>query len=159
MDHACWMLWKPDRKGLHGMVLSHVDDLLVGGDETARNSVLALEKELGFGSVEHNSFRYCGKQIEQHEDGVITVTMKEYHANLEPVRVSRERRAKPDDDLQPGEQKQLRAILGSLQWLVAQVRLDMGYHLSVLQGERPKLRPCCEPTCWSGSSKNIRRSV
>ena len=139
MDHACWMLWKPDRKGLHGMVLSHVDDLLVGGDETARNSVLALEKELGFGSVEHNSFRYCGKQIEQHEDGVITVTMKEYHANLEPVRVSRERRAKPDDDLQPGEQKQLRAILGSLQWLVAQVRLDMGYHLSVLQGERPKV--------------------
>ena len=139
MDHACWMLWKPNRDGLHGLVLSHVDDLLVGGDETARNSVLALEKELGFGSVEHGSFRYCGKQIEPHEDGVITVTMKEYHSNLEPVRVSRERRAKPEDDLQPHEQKQLRAILGSLQWLVAQVRLDMGYHLSVLQGEKAKV--------------------
>lgn len=36
----------------------------------------------------------------------------------------------------PGEQKQLRAILGSLQWLVSQVRVDLGFQLSTLQGDR-----------------------
>ena len=37
--------------------------------------------------------------------------------------------------LTPGEMKQLRALVGSLQWLVAQVRVDMGFQLSVLQAE------------------------
>ena len=31
--------------------------------------------------------------------------------------------------------KQLRALVGSLQWLVAQVRVDMGFQLSVLHSE------------------------
>ena len=34
----------------------------------------------------------------------------------------------------PGEQRQLRALLGSLQWLVAQVRFDIQFQLSTLQG-------------------------
>ena len=40
-----------------------------------------------------------------------------------------------DAVLAPGEAKQLRALVGSLQWLVAQCRIDLGYQLSVLQAD------------------------
>eukprot|EP00435_Cladocopium_sp_Y103_P060222 s2032_g22.t1 len=59
--------------------------------------------------------------------------MEEYHSNLHPIKVLTERKKDVNSPLNAGELKQLRALLGSLQWLVAQVRLDMGYHLSVLQ--------------------------
>jgi len=140
MDAACWMLWEIDEKGnsvLLGVVLSHVDDLLCGGSPRARESILSLEKELGFGSIEHNSFNYCGKKVSQDEHGVIHVTMPEYHANLQPVNVPVHRKKNPDAELNDAEKKQLRAILGSLQWLVAQVRVDQGFALSTLQGEKP----------------------
>ncbi|CAK9107883.1 unnamed protein product, partial [Durusdinium trenchii] len=139
MDAACWMLWDAERKTLLGICLSHVDDLLVGGGETARNSILSLEKVLGFGSVEHNSFNYCGKRISQDlTSGVVTVTMKEYHENVRPAVVPLHRRADPNALLTSSEQKQLRALLGSLQWLVAQARIDQGFALSTLQGEQPQ---------------------
>ena len=49
------------------------------------------------------------------------------------------RRRDLDASLAPGEVKQLRAPVGSLQWLVAQVRLDMGFRPSVLQAEEGKV--------------------
>lgn len=138
-DAACWLLWSADRSRLHGIILSHVDDLLLGGDPVAQRHLEDLGKELGFGSVERDSFQYCGKRICQDKSGIITVSMLEYHQNVQPVRIPVERRKRPDSALTPSELKQLRAILGSLQWLVAQVRFDMGYHLSVLQGETPTI--------------------
>jgi hypothetical protein len=45
------------------------------------------------------------------------------------------RRERPDAELLESERKQLRAILGALHWLVAQLRFDMGFLLSTLQGE------------------------
>ena len=140
MDAACWMLWNEKHDKLLGLCLSHVDDLLVGGNEEARASILSLEKALGFGSVEHGSFNYCGKRITQQDDGVITVTMREYHENIKPVEVPARRRAHPESELSPSEHKQLRGILGSLQWLVAQTRIDQGFALSSIQGEsRPTI--------------------
>ena len=139
MDAACWMLWSKDRKELQGIVLSHVDDLLCGGSEEARASILSLEKELGFGSVEHDSFTYCGKKIAQDETGCIHVSMVEYHENMKVAPVPLHRRRCPEAALTPAEQKQLRALLGSLQWLVAQVRIDQGFSLSTLQGEQPTI--------------------
>ena len=39
--------------------------------------------------------------------------------------------------LTPFEHRQLRAVLGSLQWLVAQLRFDLSFCVSSLQGESP----------------------
>ena len=142
MDAACWFLWGTSDAGesvLLGVVLSHVDDLLCGGCQQALDSIMSLEKELGFGSVERDSFVYCGKKVSQDKNGVIHVTMPEYHANLQPVAIPPHRKRQPDAELTDGERKQLRAILGSLQWLVAQVRVDQGFALSTLQGERPTI--------------------
>ena len=62
--------------------------------------------------------------------------MTEYHKNLRPVPVPLHRKKAPDSPLPPGEEKQLRAILESLQWLVSRVRVDLGFQPSTLQGDR-----------------------
>ena len=137
MDFACWLLWNKDRSKLDGIVLSHVDDLLLGGNAEAKKQIEDLGRELGFGSVEEGSFNYCGKKISQLADGTIRVSMEEYHKNIQTVPVATARKMKPEAELLPPERRQLRAILGSLQWLVAQVRLDFGFQLSTLQSEKP----------------------
>ena len=136
MDAACWMLWS-DSGALEGIICSHVDDLLLGGNLRAQEELKALGDELGFGSIDEGSFQYFGKFIKQDEKGVITITMREYHESLKTVPIGVLRRKEVDSPLSLSEHKQLRAVLGSLQWLVAQLRFDMGYQLSTLQGEDP----------------------
>lgn len=138
MDSACWLLWSASGE-LDGIICSHVDDLLLGGGDRAQRELKALGEELGFGSIETGSFQYCGKKIHQGSDGVIRITMREYHENLRTAAIPTARRKKPESPLCPAEQKQLRAILGSLQWLVAQLRFDMGFQVSTLQGETEKV--------------------
>lgn len=89
-----------------------VDDLLVW---------LQVGKVLGFGLIEHNSCQYCGKRTFQN------------FRTAQPIRIDKDRRRMPGAKLLLSEQRQLRALLGSLQWLAAQCRLDIGFHLSVLQ--------------------------
>ena len=112
-----------------------LDDLLFGGNDRGRELLLQLGKELGYGSLEEKEFVYCGKLFKQHPDGAISVSMKEYHENLKPIVIPLARRKEPEATLLPTEKKQLRALLGSLQWLVGQVRFDLGFALCTLQGE------------------------
>ncbi|CAK8990756.1 unnamed protein product [Durusdinium trenchii] len=83
LDSAMWMLWSEDGSELEGIMLSHVDDLLMGGNERAQKTLESLGQELGFGSISNKSFVYCGKKIEQLDDGTISVSMEEYHSNLQ----------------------------------------------------------------------------
>lgn len=139
MDAAQWFL-KDTNGALEGIVVSHVDDLLMAGSNRAHTTLEALGKELGFGSLETGQFTYCGKLVQQHPDKSIEVSMRAYHENMQPVSIPVPRKKQLDAQLTPAEHRQLRAILGSLQWLVAQVRWDMGYQLSVLQGEPPLVK-------------------
>ena len=79
-----------------------------------------------------------GKRIERDPNtGDIVISMKTYHQQLMPVVVPRSRRQELSALLPPQEVKKLKGILGSLQWLVAQVRFDLAFHVSSLQGENP----------------------
>lgn len=134
VDAAQWFFY--DKAGsLQGMMVSHVDDLLFAGTSVAKQTLDALGQELGFGSLDTGCFNYCGKQVKQLDDGSIEVSMQAYHENIQAVTVPVIRKKNLDSPLTPTELRQLRAVLGSLQWLVTQVRFDMSYHLSVLQGE------------------------
>ena len=139
MDAAMWTLRDADGV-LQGIALSHVDHILIGGTDAAHESIVKLGEELGFGSFEQDHFQYCGKLIERHNDGTITVSMKTYHENLEPISVPLSRKRNLEASLTPAEHRQLRGILGSLQWLVTQVRVDMSFQLSCLVGEPPVVK-------------------
>ena len=136
LDGACWYL--RDASGsLIGMLVGHVDDLLFTGNAAAFASLEAIGKELGFGSLEGGDFIWCGKRIRRAEDGCIVVSMENYHKNLRPTVVPRSRRSCMSDGVTAVELKQLRGLLGSIQWLVAQLRFDVAFELSSLQGETP----------------------
>ena len=133
-DQACWV--RRDSRGkVLGIIVGHVDDLLFAGNKEAYNSLVKIGEELGFGKVDIDDFVWCGKRIRRAEDGTVRVSMIEYHQNLNPARVPRERRTDPDARLTAFEEKQLRAIGGSLMWLVSQLRFDLAFRVSSLMGE------------------------
>ena len=98
---------------------------------------MAIGEELGFREVKRDSFVWCGKQFDRRPDGTITLSMKAYHSNLKEIHVSKLRRGSLTSPLTPAEHKQLRALLGSFQWLTAQLRFDLAFPVSSLQGETP----------------------
>ena len=113
MDAATFFLWSegPNPR-LLGVLCSHVDDLLFAGGAEAWASLERLGAELGFGSTENNAFTYCRKKVSQNlTTGEIVISMKEYHENLQPIRIAASRRRDPDAVLNR-EAKQLRALVG-----------------------------------------------
>ena len=139
-----WFLWsKPSKAGkrqLEGVIVAHVEDLLMTGSPLAEKSLEAVGAELGFGSVEKKNFVWCGKRIRRAADGTIRLSMVEYHQNLKEINLPVYRRRQLNARLTEPERRQLRALLGSLQWLTAQLRFDMGYIVSTLQGEDPTVK-------------------
>ena len=143
LDQALWLRWKTAKSGkreLSGILVAHVDDLLLAGDDDSRASFDKVGSELGYGSVEVDDFVWCGKRIRRAEDGTIRLSMGEYHRNLKEVHLPANRRHDPEAPLTDYERRQLRAVLGSLQWLVAQLRFDMAFTVSSLQGAEPTVR-------------------
>ena len=141
IDGAMWLLWSLDaatkEKSLEGIIVAHVDDLLFTGSKKAEASLKAIGDELGFGSQEIDDFTWCGKRIRRASDGTVRLSMQQYHENISEIRLPRHRKSDPSAALDAHEAKQLRAVLGSLQWLVAQIRFDMSFSVSALQGESP----------------------
>ena len=145
IDGAMWLFWLPADgsstavRKLGGIMVAHVDDLLFCGGPEAQASFDAIGAELGFGSKEVDDFVWCGKRIRRAKDGTVRLSMQEYHKNIKPIYLPRSRKSDPSSPLTPGENKQLRALLGSMQWLVAQLRFDLAFTVSTLQGERPTI--------------------
>jgi len=139
LDAAMWCFWKEGKQGkqLAGVIVAHVDDLLFTGSTEAERSLEAIGKELGFGSLDKNDFTWCGKRIRRAQDLTIRVSMQEYHENIAEVNIPRHRKSDPSSLLDAFEAKKLRGLLGSMQWMVAQVRFDMSFGVSTLQGEAP----------------------
>ena len=121
-------------------MVARVDDLLLSGDDAAKVSFDKVGRELGYGSVECEDFVWCGKRIRRAMDGTIRLSMVEYHRNLREAELPASRRRDPDAALSDFERRQLRAVLGSLQWLVAQLRFDMAFTVSSLQSAEPTVR-------------------
>ena len=94
-------------------------------------------KFIGFGIREEGSFVWCGKRIRRAEDKTIRMSMSEHHQNLKEIYVSKSRRNDAHARMTLAETRQLKALPGSFQWLVAQFRFDMSFAASALQGEKP----------------------
>ena len=134
VDAAFWS--RRDSAGnLSGLIVGHVDDLLCTGNEEAHQSILAIGDTLGFGRIEYDDFVWCGKRMRRAADKFIRLSMKHYHENLSVVNLPQDRRRDVDSPLSEWELRQFRAVMGSLQWLVAQVRWDLGFRVSSLAGE------------------------
>ena len=78
---------------LEGIISTHVDDLLGAGGKKFDELLDKIDKEVGFGTREYDSFRHTGKNIQKDmKSGEITVGMKEYVQNMTPCHISQDRR-------------------------------------------------------------------
>ncbi|CAE7294222.1 RE1 [Symbiodinium natans] len=136
IDGGLFFKWSPEGV-LEGVMLTHVDDILVTGNSEAVKSFHEIGAELGFGSISKDKFTFCGKNLEKHANGEVTVNMVEYHRNLHIPVVPREARKDLSRALNPKELRELRALNGSLQWLVAQLRFDVAFRLCEVQVAKP----------------------
>ena len=122
LDQCCFlMIYTVDKKvKVCGILILHVDDMLVTGDRAIKEFDKALDnlkENFNFGKWEQlsngHSLKYCGGQIYQNEWG-IEVSYAEYIRKVCPVTINKGR--KPQDDLSMQEISKYRALIGALQW-------------------------------------------
>jgi len=136
-DLALWVL-RGDNGEVEGLIAGHVDDLMFGGNERAHTIYRRVGDRLGLGKIEYDDFTWCGKRFQRLKDGSIRMTMTAYHENMSTVYITKDRLLDIASRLTERELRSFRAVLGSLQWLIAQLRWDFGMRVSSLAGETSK---------------------
>ena len=121
---------------LHGLIVSHVDDLLVMGDEVFEREVEhKLKEKFIFSKIEENSFTYCGCRIEVKADGSIEVDQNEYVDKMEQIP---DIEGPADRQLTEKERKEVRAKIGEILWMSLMTRPDLSYDVNVLSSKVSK---------------------
>ena len=121
-----------DEKGVVQMLLtSHVDDLLWACDQSCDWIVKEIIDEFKCGTVESDSFRYCGKEVRQDEDYNIHITCGDTTRTIKKIPIAPRRR--PGDPLTDSDRTQMKSVAGSLAWVCRQCRPDLSYRVSRIQ--------------------------
>lgn len=117
---------------LDGMLVSHIDDFLHGGNlKFDRHVMDSLRDHFLAGKLEQKNFTYVGLEIHQDRTG-ITVTQNEYIDSMEMVKITSERAKKKNDALSKTELTSYRSAVGSLNWVVQTTRPDVAFDMLVL---------------------------
>ena len=117
----------------HGLVVSHVDDLLLIGDDVFEEEVEdKLKVEFVISKIEENNFKYCGCQIEVNPDGSFHVDQNEY---VEAIKHIPDVEGPIDRILNEREKKDARAKIGEILWLSLMTRPDLSYDVNLLSSQ------------------------
>ena len=132
-DPCMWRVCRQDRdkKIVVGIVTSHVDDFLLGGeeaDDTWNTFVEAFHAAYKWSPWEATDFSHCGVRVVQHEDFSFSLNHSEFCEDLKQIPVPREERP-----MSESEMSQVRAVLGSIQWRVYQSGPQHASKLGYLQ--------------------------
>ena len=76
---------------------------------------------------------FLGKHVQQHEDGRITISQKEYSMSVSCLNVGKVRRKQKDSFVTEQEKTQMRALLGEVNWIAMNSRPDLAASCSLLQ--------------------------
>ena len=135
LDKAVFRWYYNDK--LEGILVLHVDDFMVAGTERFQAVMKALNEEFQVGSRQEGKFKYVGLNIETQDDG-IEISQDQYASEIPEVNV--ETKDRPNDDkLKPHELRDLRGIIGQVQWVASQTRPDLSFDLLELSVERNKV--------------------
>ena len=118
---------------LHGILGTHVDDGVGGGDAFFHKQLKELEKRLPFGSLKYGNMTFTGIQLEQLPDYSITASQKEYIHRILPIDIGKARRENPESPATEQEKSKLRGLVGSLQYAVSHTRPDLASRLGEVQ--------------------------
>eukprot|EP00439_Symbiodinium_sp_Y106_P057534 s2587_g8.t1 len=76
---------------------------------------------------------FLGKKLEQQADGSIKISQSDYAQQMKGIDLSRERRREKTECVSEEERKQMRGVLGAVNWLVSSSRPDLAAWCSLMQ--------------------------
>ena len=139
LDNCLYILRnKQDPSKLDGILGTHVDDGIGGGNHHYEVAIRELQKQLPFGSQEFDRFKFTGLDIEQLPDFSIKVSQKDYIHRIDPIDVNKDRRGQKDASINNHELQSLRGLCGSLQYAAVHSRPDIATKVAYLQKEIPR---------------------
>ena len=124
---------KGGKRTLHGLVGTHVDDGVGGGDEYFHQQIEKLREKLPFGSFKQKKFVFTGIQLEQLPDFSVVCSQADYVRQIPGIDIGRPRRQGLDAPINESELSKLRGLIGSLQYAVSNTRPDMAAKLGEVQ--------------------------
>ena len=133
LDSCLYLLRNPVTGNLDGILGTHVDDGIGGGNARFDQVVRELSKVLPFGSHEKQKFKFTGLDIEQLPDFSIRINQGEFIEKIPPIDIPKIRRSERESMANPHEVQQLRALCGSLQYAAVNSRPDLAAKVSMVQ--------------------------
>ena len=122
-----------DHRILHGIIGTHVDDGICGGDSFFHKQLNRLKLNLPFGSFKQQRFTFTGIALEQLPDFSILASQEDYVKQIPAIDIGKNRRQDPDSSITESELTRLRGVIGSLQYAVSNTRPDMAAKLGEIQ--------------------------
>ena len=134
LDNCLFLLRNPQNpKILDGILGTHVDDGIGGGNKNFEAALEKLQVNLPFGSREYGKFKFTGLEIEQLPDFSIKVNQGKYIHQIAPIDVPKPRRVETTSPVTSHELHQLRGLCGSLQYAAVHSRPDLATRVAHLQ--------------------------
>ena len=134
-DPCVFILRDPKTRIPDGILGLHVDDGLCGGNQRFQDTIDKLEKKYPFGSKRMQQFTFTGIEMNQNQDKSITLSQTNYIRNIDPIKITRERRKQEEALVSEVERQDLRALIRSLQYAAVHTRPDLSSRLSFLQSD------------------------
>ena len=139
LDNCLFLLRNPNNpKKLDGILGTHVDDGIGGGNHNFEIALERLQKTLPFGSREHGKFKFRGLEIEQLPDFSTRINQGKYVNKISPIEIPKARRIETESPVTNQELQQLRGLCGSLQYAAVHSRPDIATRVAQLQKSVPK---------------------
>lgn len=129
--------------GALSLVIAKVtDDLLMIGERPELESfVAALGKRFPISkTIIDMPIKFNGCRIEREPDGDITMSMKDYAADISYIQINRDRRKQAEESTTDNEYSSFKSLAGSIMWLGAGTSPQASFVASYLQQRTAELR-------------------
>ena len=135
MDNCLYYAYsRHDPHELIGAIALHVDDMCLGGNEEFETRVLTpFNSKYPFKHWRKFKGMLRGKQLEQQSNYDIHVQQTEYAQTIQGIKLSMERKKQRYENTYDDEKKQMRVVLGAINWFVTGSRPDLAAACSLLR--------------------------
>ncbi len=118
---------------LQGILACFVDDVVHGGTRIFMTSVIEkLHEHFKVGSSQEKTFSFLGISLHQNDDMSIVVDQNSFASTLVPIPVPMDRLGDKVQRINSVEEKQLRSLIGQLNWLAGISRPEISFDVSVM---------------------------
>ena len=142
----CILLSFNDSGECDGFINLYVDDFSGAGDinsATWNTRVQKVKEMFKFRKwVDHDHMEHCGVDSHQSDGHRIDLNMITYLKKLKPVTINQNLNGE-ERELDIKEKRQLRGLLGALQWPASQAGPHLQASVSIHQGQLPKATVAC----------------